>query len=146
MMRANMVGGGLMSHSIIIKEDLYYTKDHEWIKIENGKVRVGISDYAQKELRDIVYVELPKLGINVKQFERLCSIESVKAVSDVYSPLSGKVIEVNKKLETSPELLNADPYGEGWIAIIEAEKLNEELKNLMNAKEYDAYLKTLKHH
>ncbi|MEM2538655.1 MAG: glycine cleavage system protein GcvH, partial [Candidatus Methanomethylicia archaeon] len=125
-----------MSHSIIIKEDLYYTKDHEWIKIENGKVRVGISDYAQKELRDIVYVELPKLGINVKQFERLCSIESVKAVSDVYSPLSGKVIEVNKKLETSPELLNADPYGEGWIAIIEAEKLNEELKNLMNAKEY----------
>ncbi len=141
-----MVGGGLMSHSIIIKEDLYYTKDHEWIKIENGKVRVGISDYAQKELRDIVYVELPKLGINVKQFERLCSIESVKAVSDVYSPLSGKVIEVNKKLETSPELLNADPYGEGWIAIIEAEKLNEELKNLMNAKEYDAYLKTLKHH
>ncbi|MEM0085112.1 MAG: glycine cleavage system protein GcvH [Candidatus Methanomethylicia archaeon] len=135
-----------MSHSIIIKEDLYYTKDHEWIKIENGKVRVGISDYAQKELRDIVYVELPKLGINVKQFERLCSIESVKAVSDVYSPLSGKVIEVNKKLETSPELLNADPYGEGWIAIIEAEKLNEELKNLMNAKEYDAYLKTLKHH
>lgn len=142
-----MVGGGLMPHStIIIKENLYYTKDHEWIKIENGKVKVGISDYAQKELRDIVYVELPKIGVNVKQFERFCSIESVKAVSDVYSPVSGKVIEVNRKLETSPELLNADPYGEGWIAIIEAEKLNEELKNLMNAKEYNEYLKTLKHH
>lgn len=142
-----MVGGGLMSHStIIIKENLYYTKDHEWIKIENGKVKVGISDYAQKELRDIVYVELPKIGVKVKQFERFCSIESVKAVSDVYSPVSGKVIEVNRKLETSPELLNADPYGEGWIAIIEAEKLNEELKNLMNAKEYNEYLKTLKHH
>lgn len=135
-----------MSHETIIKNKLYYTKDHEWIKIENGKVRMGISDYAQKELRDIVYIELPTIGKKVKQFERLCSIESVKAVSDVYSPISGEVIEVNNKLERSPELLNTDPYGEGWIAVIKPEKLDEELSNLMNAKKYEEHIKTLEHH
>ncbi|MEM2136863.1 MAG: glycine cleavage system protein GcvH [Candidatus Methanomethylicia archaeon] len=135
-----------MSHETIIKNELYYTKDHEWIKIENGKVRMGISDYAQKELRDIVYIELPTIGKRVKQFERLCSIESVKAVSDVYSPISGEVIEVNNKLERSPELLNTDPYGEGWIAVIKPEKLDEELSNLMNAKKYEEHIKTLEHH
>ncbi|MCX8169388.1 MAG: glycine cleavage system protein GcvH [Candidatus Methanomethylicia archaeon] len=130
----------------IVKEGLYYSKDHEWVKVGNGKVIIGISDYAQNELRDIVYVELPPIGKKVKQFERLCSIESVKAVSDIYSPVSGEVIEVNRKLESSPELLNKDPYGEGWIAVIKAEKLDEELKNLMDDRKYVEYIKTLKTH
>jgi len=146
MMKVNMVGGGQMSHSTpIVKEGLYYSKDHEWAKVENGKVKIGLSDYAQKELRDIVYVELPEIGKRVKQFERLCTVESVKAVSDVYSPVSGKVVEVNRKLETSPEILNSDPYGDGWIAVIEAENLDVELKNLMDSKKYEEYIKTLKH-
>jgi len=136
-----------MSHEhVVIKENVYYTKDHEWAKIENGNVRIGISDYAQKELRDIVYIELPQIGKKVKQFERLCSIESVKAVSDVYSPVSGEIVEVNRQLENSPELLNKDPYGDGWIAIIKAEKIEEEVKNLMDAEKYREYLKTLEKH
>jgi len=146
-MKKNMEGGGRMSHEhVVIKENVYYTKDHEWVKIENGNVRIGISDYAQKELRDIVYIELPQIGKKVKQFERLCSIESVKAVSDVYSPVSGEIVEVNRQLENSPELLNKDPYGDGWIAIIKAEKIEEEIKNLMDAEKYKEYLKTLEKH
>jgi glycine cleavage system H protein len=146
-MKKNMGGGGRMSHEkVVVKEGLYYTKEHEWAKIENGSVRVGISDYAQKELKDIVYIELPQVGKKVKQSERLCSIESVKAVSDVYSPVSGEVVEVNRQLESSPELLNKDPYGDGWIAVIKAEKLNEEVKKLMNAEKYREYIKTLEKH
>lgn len=121
-------------------EDLYYTKDHEWVRVEGDRATVGITDYAQRELGDIVYVELPEVGRKVKAGEVLCSIDSVKASSEVYAPLSGEVIEANEKLNDNPETVNNDPYGEGWIAVIKVED-PEELKNLMSAKEYEEMIK-----
>ncbi|RLE56158.1 MAG: glycine cleavage system protein GcvH [Candidatus Methanomethylicota archaeon] len=128
-----------------IKEELYYTKDHEWVKIVEEEAIIGITDYAQKELRDIVYVDLPEMGRKVKQGEKLCEVESVKAVSEVYSPVSGEVVEVNERLEDSPELINQDPYGDGWIAKLKPENLEGDVKNLMNAEEYAEYIKSLEH-
>jgi len=128
-----------------IKEELYYTKDHEWVKIVEEEAIIGITDYAQKELRDIVYVDLPEMGRKVKQGEKLCEVESVKAVSEVYSPVSGEVVEVNERLEDSPELINQDPYGDGWIAKLKPESLEGDVKNLMNAEEYAEYIKSLEH-
>ncbi len=126
-----------------VKEDLYYTKDHEWVKVlEDGTVLVGISDYAQKELGDLAYVELPEVGTEVNKGDVLCEIESVKAVSEVYAPVSGEVIEVNEELEDSPELLNEDPY-EHWIAKLKPSNLEEELKELMDAQAYAKYLESL---
>lgn len=107
----------------------------------DGTVRVGVTDYAQKMLREVVFVELPGVGSEVKQMEPFGSIESVKSVSDLYSPLSGKVKEVNEKVINDPSIVNKDPYGEGWLVIIEPRKLEEELKNLLNA---DAYKKLIK--
>ncbi|MCD6154371.1 MAG: glycine cleavage system protein GcvH [Candidatus Verstraetearchaeota archaeon] len=128
-----------------IKEELYYTKDHEWVKIVEEEAIIGITDYAQKELRDIVYVDLPEMGRKVKQGEKLCEVESVKAVSEVYSPVSGEVVEVNERLEDSPELINQDPYGDGWIAKLKPENLEGDMENLMNAEEYAEYIKSLEH-
>ncbi|HDO21009.1 MAG TPA: glycine cleavage system protein GcvH [Candidatus Bathyarchaeota archaeon] len=128
-----------------IKEELYYTKDHEWVKIVEEEAIIGITDYAQKELRDIVYVDLPEMGRKVKQGEKLCEVESVKAVSEIYSPVSGEVVEVNERLEDSPELINQDPYGDGWIAKLKPENLEGDVKNLMNAEEYAEYIKSLEH-
>ncbi|GAB6102959.1 glycine cleavage system protein GcvH [Thermococcus atlanticus] len=126
-----------------VEEGLYYTKDHEWAKVlEDGTVLVGISDYAQKELGDIAYVELPEVGAAFKKGEVLCEVESVKAVSEVYAPVSGEVVEVNGELEDSPELINEEPY-ENWIAKLKPENLEEELKELMDAKAYAEYLETL---
>lgn len=126
-----------------VEEGLYYTKDHEWAKVlEDGTVLVGISDYAQKELGDIAYVELPEIGATFKKGEVLCEVESVKAVSEVYAPVSGEVVEVNGELEDSPELVNEDPYA-NWIAKLKPENLEEELKELMDAKAYAEYLETL---
>jgi len=120
----------------------YYTREHTWARImADGTVRVGITDYAQKMLREVVFVELPEVGSEVKQMEPFGSIESVKAVSDLYCPLSGKVKEVNEKVVNDPSIVNKDPYGEGWLVIIEPQKLEEELKNLLNA---DAYKKLIK--
>ena len=124
-------------------EDLYYTKDHEWVRVEGDRATMGITDYAQRELGDIVYVELPEIGRKVRAGEVLCSIDSVKASSEVYAPLSGEVIEVNEKLNDSPETVNSDPYGEGWIAVIKVED-PEEIKNLMSAKEYEEMIKGMK--
>ncbi|MCS7385680.1 MAG: glycine cleavage system protein GcvH [Candidatus Methanomethylicota archaeon] len=124
-----------------VREELYYTKEHEWAKIEGELVRIGITDYAQKQLRDIVYVELPEVGKKISKMGVLGTVESVKAVSEVYSPLSGEVVEVNEELENSPELINQDPYGEGWIAVLKPSNLEEELKDLMKADEYAEYLK-----
>ncbi|MHA1594831.1 MAG: glycine cleavage system protein GcvH [Candidatus Baldrarchaeia archaeon] len=126
-----------------VPEDLYYSKDHLWAKVEDGKVRVGITDYAQKELRDIAFVSLPEVGTEVKQFEKFGEIESVKTVAELISPISGKVIEVNASLEDEPDLVNNDPYGEGWMIVVEATNLDEELKNLMNAEAYANYIKEL---
>jgi len=115
-----------------VLEGLYYSKDWMWIKIEDGKARVGITDYAQKQMREIVFAELPNVGDEVKKDEAFGTLESVKSVSDLISPLTGKVVEVNEKATESPEVINEDPYGEGWLIVIEPSNLEEELKTLMN--------------
>ena len=102
-----------------IPEELRYTKDHEWAKVEGNRARVGITDHAQNELTDVVYVEFPMVGKTVAQGEVLGTVESVKAVSEIFAPLSGKVIEVNKVLDDSPEQVNKDPYGAGWMVLLE---------------------------
>jgi len=118
-----------------IPEELRYTKDHEWAKPEGKRVRVGITDHAQTELTDVVYVELPPVGKVVKQGEPIGTVESVKAVSEIFAPVSGKVVEVNKTLGEQPELVNKDPYGSGWMAILEASN-PAELTALMDAAGY----------
>jgi glycine cleavage system H protein len=117
-------------------ENLLYSEEHEWVeKIGPGKVRVGITDFAQNELGDIVYVELPEEGKEISAGDVLAVVESVKSAADVYSPVSGVVIEVNEELSARPELINEDPYGEGWIAVIELSDPSE-LERLMTAEEY----------
>ena len=116
-----------------------YTNEHEWAKPEDGRARVGITDHAQKELGDIVYIELPEVGREVKQGEAFSSVESVKAVSDVYAPVSGKIVEVNKELEDKPELVNQSPHDQGWIAVIEMSD-PQELEKLMSAEEYEKFI------
>lgn len=118
-----------------IPNDLRYSKDHEWAKLDNDVAAVGITDFAQHQLTDIVFVELPAIGRYVSQWENLCVVESVKSVSDVFSPVSGKIIEVNNELSDKPELINEDPYGKGWIAKIRC-SAKEEFEKLMNAEEY----------
>lgn len=122
-----------------IPEDLKYTEEHEWIKVEDDAVRYGITDYAQEELGDIVYVELPEEGENVDKGDMIGVVESVKTVSDLYSPVSGEIREKNSELEGSPETINDDPYGDGWIAIIELED-EDELEALMSAEEYSLHI------
>ncbi|MCD6220793.1 glycine cleavage system protein GcvH [bacterium] len=125
-----------------IRENLLYTKEHEWIKIEGNLGTIGISDYAQSSLGDVTFVELPKIGNEIKQFEPFASVESVKAVSDIYAPMSGKIIKINEKLSTSPELINQSPYEKGWIAVIEISD-EKEKENLMPYSEYKKYLDEL---
>ena len=117
--------------------ELKYTEEHEWVRVEGNVARVGITDFAQKELGVVVFVELPGVGDSIKAAESLGVVESVKAVSDIYSPVSGQIVKVNEKLEDSPELINQDPYGEGWIAEIEVED-PKELEGLLTAEEYQA--------
>ena len=102
-----------------IPEGLRYTKDHEWAKPEGKRVRIGITDHAQTELTDVVYVELPPVGRVVQQGEPIGTVESVKAVSEIFAPVTGKVVEANKTLANQPELVNKDPYGAGWMAVLE---------------------------
>jgi len=125
-----------------VPEGLYYTKEHEWVKLEGSNCRVGITDYAQKSLHEVVFVDLPKVSARIVRSQSLGSVESVKAVSDVFAPISGDVTEVNVKLADSPELVNQQPYGDGWIAVIKASNLEAELKNLLNAKSYADFLRT----
>jgi len=120
-----------------IPEDLKYTKDHQWVRLEDGKAVVGITDFAQHQLGDVVYIEIPEVGKTVKAGGQLSVVESVKAVSDIYAPLSGVVVEVNSRLSDQPELINQDPYGEAWIAVI-AYSAPEEIANLLDAAEYKA--------
>lgn len=115
--------------------NLRYSKEHEWVKIKGEIGVVGVTYFAQKQLTDIVFVELPGIGKNVQQNKQIAVIESIKSVSDVFSPVTGKVIEVNEKLQDNPELINKDPYGEGWIAKIKIGE-KDELNNLMTAEEY----------
>lgn len=126
-----------------IPDNLLYTREHEWVLIEGNRGKIGIADYAQSQLGDITYVELPSMNKEIKQFEMLTSIESVKAASDIYTPMSGKIIQVNAELEKSPEIINKAPYGDGWIAIIEI-KNESEKNNLMSSKKYKEYLESIK--
>jgi glycine cleavage system H protein len=120
--------------------ELRFTKEHEWIKIDGNIATIGISDYAQKELGDVVYVELPTVGNTFGKGDACSNIESVKAVSDVYAPLSGKITEVNALLEDQPESINQSPYENGWVFKMEISNSNE-LKELMNYSTYETYLK-----
>lgn len=123
----------------IVLPDLKYTKDHEWVKVEGNLARIGITDHAQTELTEIVFVELPNAGKEVKTGEVLGNVESVKTVSEVFSPVSGIVSESNGKLTDSPELLNKDPYGQGWVAVVEMSD-SSGLSALMSADDYKKLL------
>ena len=126
-------------------KDRLYSRDHEWVKDNgDGTVVVGITDYAQEMLTDIVFVELPAIGKKVAKGEPVAVVESVKSVSDVYAPVGGEVIDVNKKLENTPELINADAFGEGWIAKMRLSDASE-LKALLSAADYEQFLKEEKH-
>ena len=125
-----------------IEENFLYTKEHEWVSIEDNIATMGISDYAQEALGDVTYVELPEEELEVEQFEQFVSVESVKAASDIYAPMAGKVLEVNRKLEDNPALINKDCYGKGWITKIEVRDMDEST-NLMSAEEYRNYLESL---
>ncbi|MGA2791863.1 MAG: glycine cleavage system protein GcvH [Candidatus Bathyarchaeia archaeon] len=126
-----------------VREGLYYTKEHEWMKVENGKCRVGVTDYAQKALHEVVYVDLPNVGKALTQNIAFGTVESVKAVSELYSPVSGEVAERNEKLVESPELVNQDPYGAGWIVIVKPSRLPADLQALLNAEGYVSFLEEL---
>jgi glycine cleavage system H protein len=122
-----------------VPPDLKYTKEHEWAKIEGDRARVGITAYAQEQLGDVVFVELPKVGATVTQHKGFGVVESVKAVSDLFAPLSGKVVEVNAELSKGPELVNQDPYGRGWMIVIVLANVAEQA-NLLTAAQYEALI------
>lgn len=119
--------------------ELQYTRDHEWVRVDGSTASIGITDHAQKELGDIVFVELPAVGAHVAAKESLGTVESVKAVADVFSPVSGEVIAVNPKIQRSPELVNTDPHGEGWLVRLRL-KDRSEADALMSAEDYEAFV------
>ncbi len=123
-------------------EDYFYTKEHEWVRIDDNIATVGISEYAQSALGDITFVELPEEGLEVEQFEQFASVESVKAASDIYCPMSGTVIEVNEELDSSPDLVNRDCYEKGWLVKIEISNPDDKA-NLMTSVEYQKFLESL---
>jgi glycine cleavage system H protein len=120
-------------------KELRYTKEHEWVRVEGDVGTIGITDHAQEELGDIVYVDLPKVGKQVEQGKSLGSVESVKAVSDIYSPVTGEVVEINESLAEAPEKLNQDPHGAAWLVKIRL-SAPEQVKALMPASEYESYI------
>ena len=124
-----------------VPEDLHYSKDHEWIRMEGDTGTIGISDHAQNSLGDVVYVELPKSGESFTAHDVFGSVESVKAVSELYIPVSGEVIEVNESLQDEPEKVNSDPYGSAWMIRIRVQNRGE-VDGLLTAAEYEDYLKT----
>jgi len=126
-----------------VPDKLYYSKEHEWVRLEEKEAIVGITDYAQKQLHEIVYVEVQKEGSEVKQFQTMGTVESVKSVSDIFSPVTGKITKVNMELTDSPELLNQDPYGKGWLAKINLTDFKEDMKNLLTATQYADYIKSI---
>jgi len=126
----------------LISDDCKYTQEHEWVKVENiesAEALIGITDYAQDQLGDIVYLELPQSGSAVKQLDKMGEVESVKAVSDLFSPISGNVIESNTELNDHPELVNEDPFGQGWLIRVTMSSVNE-LDGLMSASDYQSYI------
>ncbi|MDD1747410.1 MAG: glycine cleavage system protein GcvH [Methanomassiliicoccales archaeon] len=129
---ANYAPGTEMSS---VPDGLHYTKEHEWLKVEGANARVGITDHAQHELTEIVYVELPKVGKKVKKGDSLGVVESVKTVSDIYSPVTGEVVEANKPLEDSPQWINESPYEKGWLAVVKMSDPGE-VKGMLDAAAY----------
>lgn len=117
-------------------KDLRYSEEHEWVKLEDGKVRIGISHFAQSELGDIVFVELPQVGDDIKTDDPFGSVESVKTVSELYAPVSGKVVEVNADLEDNPEFVNESPYDKAWMIVVELSDASE-IDKLMTAEQYE---------
>lgn len=126
-------------------QEFLYTKEHEWVRVDESIATIGITDYAQKELGDIVFVELPKPGDHVTAKESFGTVESVKAVSEIYSPVTGEVTAVNTKLQDKPEMLNADPHGDAWLIRVRLPD-RRETEGLMTADEYEAYIKEEKVH
>jgi glycine cleavage system H protein len=120
-----------------VPDDLYYTESHEWVRVEGENARVGITDHAQAELTDVVYVELPNVGASSEAKAQIAVVESVKAASDIYAPVKGTVVEVNKALEGNPALINTDPFGEGWIFMLKMDS-PEQVKQLKDAAGYRA--------
>jgi glycine cleavage system H protein len=126
-----------------VPAEFHYTKEHEWVRVEGGNCRIGVTDYAQNSLHEIVYVDLPKVGAKVAQMQSLGTVESVKAVADVYSPISGVVLEVNSGLSDAPELVNKSPYEKGWITIIRPDDLKKDLSTLMTPEAYRDFVKKI---
>ncbi len=130
------------SSSYDVPDDLFYTKEHEWTRVTGGTARVGITDYAARTLNDIVYLTLPSPGKEVKQLTSFGTVESIKAVSELYAPLSGTITIVNQELANHPELINKSPYGEGWIIELRCSKVDEQ-KALLSPGQYREFLKSL---
>jgi glycine cleavage system H protein len=122
-------------------EDLRYTKDHEWVRLAGDRGTVGITDHAQKQLGDVVFVELPEVGAAVAAGQRFGTVESVKAVSELYSPVTGEVVEVHSDLTESPEIINTDPYGQAWMVVVKLAD-PKAVASLMDAKQYQAYVES----
>jgi glycine cleavage system H protein len=126
-----------------LPDDLFYTREHEWGKVSGNLILIGITDYAAKTLNDVVYVTFPKVEQKVKQFKSIGTVESIKAVSELYSPVSGTVTKVNHELETHPELVNKSPYAEGWLVELRPDDFASERKNLMDSKSYASFIQSL---
>ena len=122
-----------------VPDDLRYSKDHEWARLDNGRVRIGITDYAQDALGDVVFVQIPDVGTRVSQGESFSEVESTKSVSDIYAPLSGTIVEVNQELADLPQRVNEDPYGEGWLVVIEPDDASK-FEQLLDAGAYRALI------
>jgi len=127
-----------------VPEGLRYSREHEWVKVEDNIAIIGITDYAIKSLHDVVYVSLPEVGLKINQGSVAATVESIKAVSEVYSPIGGVIIEVNKALDMNPEKINTSPYAEGWIFKLKPINFEDDIKKLMTNKEYNTYLESLK--
>ena len=122
-----------------VRDDLVYSSDHEWARVEDGLVRIGITDYAQDALGDVVFVQVPTMGAEVKAGDRVSEIESTKSVSDIYAPISGVIVEVNTDLAEEPQRVNDDPYGDGWLCVMRPADLSE-LDSLLDAAAYQAII------
>jgi glycine cleavage system H protein len=125
--------------SFNLPDDLLYSKEHEWVKIEGNIYTMGITDFAQHQLTDIVFVELPEVGREIEKDESFTTVESVKSVSDIFAPLSGKIVEVNLEVEDAPELINSSPYEDGWICKVELSDKTE-IDSLLSLKEYEDFI------
>lgn len=133
----------MKSQGYDVPDELRYTKEHEWVKVKGTDALIGITDYAAKTLNDVVYVTLPKVGDRLEQFKTMGTVESIKAVSELYSPITGVVTKINEKLGTQPELVNKSPYSEGWLLEATPSNFLADSKKLLDSDDYSAFLGTL---